>query len=295
VGAQVLAAVGTAPGFMVRVGSTSIWCVPGVPREMEVMVARDVIPTLRAEAGTATTVSRVVRTAGTSESLVGELCQPIVDRLAAAGNPTVAFLASRGETRVRLTAKAPTREDALAMLEPLVSEVIAVCGAGVVGVDDEGVEWAIARRLLSLGLTVGLAESVTGGGVASRLVAVPGASRWFRGCLVTYATETKSTLAGMNAALLEEVGPVSEETAAALARGAQTRLGADVGLGVVGVAGPDTQGGRPVGFTCVAVATPDGSTSTAARRLPARARSEVQAFAASMALDFLRRRLAKLE
>ena len=294
VGASILAPVGTAAGFMVRVGESSVWCVPGVPREMQSMVSRDVLPALQAQAGTATTVSRVVRTGGMAESAVGEACQPIVDRLAAAGNPTVAFLASKGETRVRLTAKAANREAALALLGPLVTEVVGVLGSGVAGVDEEGVEGAIARQLLALGLTLGLGESITGGGVSARLVSVPGASAWLRGALVTYATDTKSSVAGVAPEDLEDSGPVSESTAAALARGARERLGADVGLAVVGVAGPDTQGGRPVGFTCVAVALPDGSTPTAVRRLPARSRTEVQEFAASMALDFLRRRLADL-
>ena len=293
-GAQVLAPVGTAAGFMAQVGQASVWCVPGVPREMEALVERDVIPALQQQAGTATTVSRVVRTAGIAESAVGELCLPIVERLAESGNPTVAFLASRGETRVRLTAKAGTRQDALALLAPLVDEVVAVLAASVAGVDDEGVEFSIARQLGRLGLTLGVAESITGGGVGARLVTVPGASTWFRGGLIAYATPVKTSLADVPESLLAEQGPVSEATAAALARGARERLDADVGLAVVGVAGPDTQGGQPVGFTCVAVALPDGSVPTTSRRLPARTRTEVQEFAASMALDFLRRRLAAL-
>lgn len=293
-GAEVLAPVGTAPGFVLSVASATVWCVPGVPREMEVMVARDVLPRLRDLAGTATTVSRVVRTAGMAESAVGEAVQPVVARLEVAGNPTVAFLATKGETRVRLTAKAETREAALAMLDPLVSEVVGILGANVAGIDDEGLEWAVARQLLGGGLTLAVAESVTGGGVCARLVTVPGASQWLRGGLVTYQTESKVTITGLDANRLAEDGPVSESTAAALATGARSRLSADVGLAVVGVAGPATQGGRPVGFTCVAVALPDGSTSTAVRRLPARSRTEVQEFAASMALDFLRRRLAVL-
>lgn len=293
-GSQILAPVGTAAGFTVDIGESSVWCVPGVPREMEEMVSRDIIPVLQARAGTATTVSRVVRTAGMAESAVGEACGPIVQRLEAAGNPTLAFLASRGETRVRLTAKAATRAAALALLAPLVDEVVDVLGINVAGVDDEGVEWAIARQLRAAGLTLGVAESVTGGGVCARLVAVPGASEWLRGGLVTYATDSKVTVAGVDADELAEDGPVSESTAAALAAGARSRFGADVGLAVVGVAGPTTQGGRPVGFTCVAVALPDGSRPTAVRRLPARSRTAVQEFAASMALDFLRRRLAQL-
>jgi nicotinamide-nucleotide amidase len=294
VGAVVLAPVGTAAGFMVQVGSSSVWCVPGVPREMEALVERDVLPALRAAAGSSTTVSRWVRTAGVAESAVGELCAPVVERLEALGNPTIAFLASRGETRVRITAKAPTRAEALAVLEPVVSEIVELLGAGVAGVDDEGLESTVARQLLGLGWTLGVAESITGGGVCARLVTVPGASAWLRGGLVTYATEVKSTVAGVDPSLLDEVGPVSEETAAALAVGARSRLGADVGLAVVGVAGPTGQGGQPVGFTCVAVALPDGSVPTASRRLPVRTRVEVQEFAVGMALDFLRRRLAQL-
>ena len=293
-GADVVAPVGTAPGFSVVVGDATVWCVPGVPREMEAMVSRDVIPALQARAGTATTVSRVIRTAGMAESAVGEACAPIVERLAASGNPTVAFLASRGETRVRVTAKAETRDEAFALLDPLVDEIVAVLGIAVAGVDDEGVEWAIARQLIASGLTLGVAESVTGGGVCARLVAVPGASQWLRGGLVTYATEVKVSVGFLDAVALDEDGPVSESTATALAVSARERLGADIGLSVVGVAGPTTQGGRPVGFTCVAACMPDGSTPSAVRRLPARSRTEVQEFAASMALDFLRRRLAQL-
>ena len=293
-GAEVLDPVGTAAGFAVGVAGTTVWCVPGVPREMEVMVARDVLPRLRSLAGSATTVSRVVRTAGMAESAVGEAVHPITSRLEAAGNPTVAFLATKGETRVRLTAKADTREAALALLDPLVDEVVEVLGANVAGLDDEGLEFTIARQLTALGLTLGLAESVTGGAVSARLVGVPGASAWLRGSLVTYATEVKTSVAGVPAGLLAEHGPVSEATAAALAMGTRAALSADVGLAVVGVAGPAEQGGQPVGFTCVAVALPDGDVATAARRLPARARVELQEFAVSMALDLLRRRLALL-
>ena len=123
---------------------------------------------------------------------------------------------------------------------------------------------------------------------------VPGASDWFAGGLITYATPAKVALAGVDAGLLAAAGPVSRETAMALAAGARERLSADVGLAVVGVAGPTPQGGQPVGTTWVAAALPDGSAPSASRRLPARSRPDVQAFAASMALDFLRRRLAAL-
>ncbi|CAN5569718.1 competence/damage-inducible protein A [soil metagenome] len=293
-GARVLEPVGTAPGFAIDVDGSTVWCVPGVPREMTVMVTRDIIPALQRLGAAAATVSRVVRTSGMAESAVDEACAEVTRRLEAMGNPTLAFLASRGETRVRLTAKAADREAALALLDPLVDELVEVLGANVVGLDDEGVEWAVARQLRRLALTLAVAESVTGGGVGARLVTVPGASDWFAGSLVTYATEAKMRLAGVDPSLLESCGPVSQATAVALAEGARARLAADVGLSVVGVAGPTTQGGQPVGLTWVATALPDGSSEASSRRLPARSRPDVPEFAVSMALDFLRRQLAEL-
>ncbi len=293
-GATVLRPVGTAAGFALTVNAATVWCLPGVPGEMTVMVERDVVPALRAKSGAATTVSRIVRTSGMAESAVGEVCAPLVARLDAAGNPTVAFLASRGETRVRVTAKAATRDAALTLLAPVVAELLDLLGPNVTGVDDEGVEAAVARQLKHLGLTLAVGESITGGGLGARLVSVPGASDWFRGGLITYATESKTLLAGVAPAVLAEHGPVAEPTAAALAVGARERLRADVGLAVVGVAGPLLQNGLPVGTTCVGVALPDGTTPTVARRLPALGRVEVQDFAVSLALDVLRRRLAAL-
>lgn len=293
-GARVLPPVGTAPGFAVSAGATTVYCVPGVPREMEVMVARDVVPDLVRRGVLATTVSRTVRTAGMSESGVAELLAPVVDELDAAGNPTVAFLASRGETRVRVTGKGPSRDAALALVEPVVERVVAFLGAGFTGLDDEGVEHAVGRMLLRMGLTLAVGESVTGGGVGARLVAVPGASAWFRGGLVTYATDAKASLGGVDPVILEREGPVAESTAAALAAGARRRLAADVGLAVVGVAGPELQGGRAVGTCCVAVAGPDGVPRSRTVTLPGRSRADIQEFAASIALDYLRRRLAAM-
>ncbi|MDQ3538916.1 MAG: competence/damage-inducible protein A [Actinomycetota bacterium] len=293
-GAVVLQPVGTAPGFAIDIDGSTVWCVPGVPSEMRVMVQRDVIPRLQRLGAAAATVSRVVRTSGMAESAVDEACAAVTRRLEATGNPTLAFLASRGETRVRLTAKAPDRHAALALLAPLVDELLELLGPAVVGLDDEGVQEAVARQLRRLRLTLAVAESITGGGVGARLVTVAGASDWFAGGLVTYATEAKTRLADVSPSLLEAFGPVSQQTAVALAEGARARLEADVGLAVVGVAGPTTQGGQPVGLTWVATALPDGSSRATNRRLPARSRPDVQEFAVSMALDFLRRQLAEL-
>jgi nicotinamide-nucleotide amidase len=252
-----------------------------------------VLPELRDRYGLATTVSRVVRTAGLSESGVAESCAALVERLEASGNPTIAFLASRGQTRVRVTAKAADHDAANALAAPVVEELVAIFGIGVVGIDGEGLEHAVGRQLVRLGWTLGLAESITGGGVGARLVRVPGASAWFRGALVTYASEVKSRLADVDPELLDSVGPVSEAVAEALAIGAQERLEADVGLAVVGVAGPSEQGGQPVGTVCLGLVTPDGVPRTRSLQLPGRERVELQEWAAGAALDFLRRRLAE--
>jgi len=293
-GARALAPVGTAPGFAIKIGGATLYCLPGVPGEMEVMVERDVIPDLVARGGLAVTVSRSVRTAGVDEAAVGEILAPVVQRLDAAGNPTIAFLASRAETRVRVTGKAGSREAALALVDPVLQEVAALLGAGVAGLDDQGPEHAVALHLQRLGWNLGVAESVSGGQLAARLVGVPGASGWFLGGLVVYATPSKVSIAGIDPGLLEREGPVSELTAGALAEGACERLGADVGIGVVGVAGPTTQNDRPVGTVCLGLALPGGAVHTRELRMPGRSRAQIQEWAASLALDLARRRLAEV-
>lgn len=293
VGAREFQPVGTAPGFAIDVGAATVYCVPGVPREMEVMIARDVLPDLVWRGGLAVTVSRVVRTAGVSESGVAERCAPLIDELDAVGNPTIALLASRGEARVRVTAKARSREAALALADPVVERLTALLGALVVGVDDEGIETAIGRQLRRLGLTLGVAESVTGGGLAARIVSVSGASAWFLGGLITYTNSVKATLGGVDPALLERDGPVAESTVSQLAAGARQRLGSEVGLAVVGVAGPAEQGGRPIGTCCLGVALPDGTVRARTMRLPGRTRADLQEFAVSAALDYLHRQLVE--
>lgn len=295
-GARILPAAGTAAGFSVDLDDgTVVYCVPGPPSEMKVLVERDVVPDLAARSGSWVTLARTVHTAGIGEASVADACAELVERLDRDGGATVAFYASGGETRVQVRAKGATRQEAEAVLGPVVDEVVRLLGPGVAGLDGEGVEHAIARTLLNAGLTLGLAESITGGGVAARLVRVPGASEWLRGGLVTYATEVKQTLAGVDARLLAEHGPVSEATAGALASAAADKLGADIGLGVVGVAGPTTQGEQPVGTVCLGFAFPAmGLVRTRALRVPARERGEALEFAASAALDWLRRRLAEL-
>jgi nicotinamide-nucleotide amidase len=288
-GATVIPQVrGTAPGLICRLGDRSIYAVPGVPHEMREMVGRAVIPDLVAQAGvTATILSRTLRTWGLAESTLAERLAGRMAALDAAGGqgPTIAFLASGIEgIKVRLTVKAPTREDAEAQLAVEEAAIRELLGPAVFGADDEGMEAAVGRLLVDAGWTVGVAESLTGGLVASRLSAVPGASDWFRGGVVAYASEVKRKLLGVGD------GPVVTEAAAQeMATGVVAALGADVGLALTGVAGPTEQEGQPVGTVWVGLAV-EGVPEAHRLRL-AGDRDQIRQIATISALDLLRRRL----
>jgi nicotinamide-nucleotide amidase len=308
VGASLIPQVmGTAPGLICPLGNKVIYAVPGVPYEMAEMFERGILPDLRArmaEAGEeAVIVSRVIRTWGASESGLAEALQGRIDVLNAdeadadgvpAGSVTIAFLASGIEgIKVRITARAATLPEGTALLdreEKAVREAIeAQLGDIVFGVDDESMEVAVAAQLRARGLTLGVAESLTGGLIASRLVNVPGASSWFRGGVVAYHEQVKFDL------LAVPVGPVvSEAAGAAMAEGVRRATGSDVGLGITGVAGPDEQEGVAPGSMFVGLALPGGVTVTRAVRVPGD-RERVRQYGAISALDLLRRALIELE
>ena len=297
---------GTAPGLICPVGHKVVYAVPGVPYEMSDMFERAIAPDLlrrMAEAGETTGViaSRVIRTWGMSESGLAETLADYIGRLdvppsdpagrgdAPAPAPaTVAFLASGIEgIKVRVTVRADddaTATDRLDAEEAVIRGILTDAAGDVVfGVDDEAIEDAVAGVLLAEGLTLALAESLTGGLAASRLVNVPGASRWFRGSVVSYASEVKFSVLGV------PEGPVVSEAAArAMAEGARRVLGADVGLAMTGVAGPDPQDGQPPGTVFVGVARPGHETSSHAFTVPGD-RDRVRQYATIAALDLLRR------
>ena len=277
---------GTAPGLICPVGHKVIYAVPGVPHEMEEMVLRAVLPDLQARSGaTATIRSRTLRTWGLAESALAEVVGPRLEALERAGNPTIAFLASGIEgIKVRITAKAGDEAADRALLDAEESELRALLGDVVFGVDDETMEAAVARLLIDAGLSLGLAESLTGGLVGARLTAVPGASDWFRGSIVAYDSAVKHRLLGV------PDGPVvSEQAALAMATGSAKVLAADVGLGVTGVAGPTEQDGQPVGTVWMGLAM-DGEADAVRVQLPGD-RDRIRQFAAISLLDLLRRRL----
>ncbi len=287
---------GTAPGLICPVGQKVDFAVPGVPYEMTDMFERAILPELlrreRLAGNESVILSRVLRTWGASESGLAEAIGDELSSLDDNSRLTIAFLASGIEgIKVRITARGDSAEHAKELIaeeEVKIRSIInAKLGEIIFGVDDETMEHAIATRLLDKGLTLGVAESVTGGLIASRLVNVIGASKWFRGGVVSYASEVKFDVLGV------PVGPVvSPEAAEAMAIGAAKLLGSDVGLSVTGVAGPEEQDGHPAGTVFVGIAIGD-NVSHVALRLPGD-RPRIRAYSAISALDALRKALDEL-
>lgn len=278
---------GTAPGLICPVGNKVIYAVPGVPYEMTEMMERAILPDLVRRSGQAATIrSRVLRTWGLAESTIAEMVAHRLEALDTPDSPaTIAFLASGMEgIKVRVTAKADSDAAAIAVLDAEEAELRAILGDVVFGVDGNSMEVTVGSLLIDRNLTLAVAESVTGGLVASRLVGVPGASKWFRGGVVSYASEVKFDLLNV------PVGPVVSAVAAeAMARGVAARLGSDVGLSITGVAGPDEQDGQPVGTVFFGLFL-NGETSSVQSKLPGD-RERIRQFSTISALDMLRRHL----
>src|SRR5262245_60867467 len=239
---------GTAPGLICPVGDKVVYAVPGVPHEMRVMLDRAVLPDLRArDPRHGVIASRVLRTWGESESGLNERLDEVITRLDDAGDPTLAFLA-RGWNglEIRLTTRQDDADAAARVLAEWEAEVRSRLGPLVFGVDRQSMEAVVLDVLREQGLTLGLAESLTGGLVAARLTEIPGASDVLRGSLVSYASDVKFDLLEVTS------GPVvNEPVAAEMAEGAMDIFGASVGLGLTGVAGPAEQDDVPVGTVCV--------------------------------------------
>lgn len=270
---------GSAPGLALHHDGTWIFALPGVPEEMEHLLDAEVLPRLREAAGIdEVLVSRVLRTWGQSESQVAD---ELDDLFVASINPSVAFLASAGEIKIRITAKAPFRSDAEALIAPVESEIRRRLGPTLFGTDDDTIESVVLASLKKRGWRIGTAESVTGGGVAFRLTAIPGASDVVLGGVVAYDPSVKDSVLDA----LTDDGIVSEPTALAMAEGARRALGADVAVSTTGSAGP-SELERPRGTVVIGVATPHGSRARELR-LPGD-RERVRVYAATAALHLVR-------
>ena len=236
---------GTAPGLVCTVGEgRRVYVVPGVPAEMREMLIETILPELAALAGPAALVSRTIRATGIAESKVAEMLD---DLFRASTNPTVAYLASSGEVKVRITAKAASRAEAEELIQPVADEVAVRLEPHAFSTDDEELEQVVGRLLKARTETVSCAESLTGGSLAVRLSAAPGASTYFRGSAVCYTAESKRDILGVAQATIEGPGVVSEECAREMAAGARRIFRSDVAVALTGVAGPDPTTTSPRG------------------------------------------------
>lgn len=266
-GALALAPVGTAPGLVVaRDGGPLVVVLPGPPRELQRMwpAALDAAPVRELLAGVPAAGSRELRFFGLPESEIAATLREIGATRDLTGVEVTTCL-RRSELEVDLRPR-PGVEDVAFELH---AELAARHARHLVSADGTSTDELVARALLTRGWTVGTGESCTGGMLASRLVDRAGSSAYVRGGGVAYSDAAKTALLDVPAALIAEHGAVSPQVARALADGARARLGADVGIGITGVAGPD--GGteaKPVGYVCFCVTTADGTVLARDPQLP---------------------------
>lgn len=268
---------GTAPGIYLEHEGTKIFCVPGVPAEMEHLVDHEVMPRL-ADHGATVLLSRVIRLWGRPESEVAELLN---DLYVGSTNPSIAFLAGSGEIKVRITVKAPDMATAKGLVEPMEAEIRSRLGDAVFGADEDTAEKILLDLLRARGWTIATAESMTGGLVAAALTAAPGSSDTVRGGAVTYWSEAKGKLLGVG----DITRVVNAETAAEMAEGARRLFGAEVAVSVTGEAGPDPAE-KPVGTVFIGVATPE-RTQVREMRMPGD-RERIRSFAVTSAIHLAR-------
>ncbi|HYZ17432.1 MAG TPA: competence/damage-inducible protein A [Candidatus Acidoferrum sp.] len=283
---------GTAPGFVaLRDDGKFIACMPGVPREMGPMLEERLIPWMIARFNLHDAIyTRTLHTVGIGES---DLDRRVEDLFRTLENPKIAMLAHGGRVDIKVMAKARSREEADAMIAPVVADLRERIGAGYFGDDEITLPGAIVRELKRRGLTVGTAESVTGGHIADEIVTVPGASAVFRGGIVAYDNAIKVDLLCVCPETLQRVGAVSEETAIEMARGARAKLGVDLAIATTGIAGPD--GGspeKPVGLVWFALALGDGEIETRRLTFPG-TRADIRERATVSALNLIWRRLER--
>lgn len=276
---------GTAPGWWVERDGRIIICMPGVPPEMERMWLKEVRPELEKRSTSEVLVTRTIKTVGIGEGTVDEMARPLY------GTPGIGIgtYARADGVHLRIGAKAATREEAWAKIRPVEEEMERIFGSAIWGRDEDTLEGYIADQMHERRTTLAVMESCTGGLLANTLTDVPGASGYFVGGYVTYATQQKIDL-GVPGDVITEYGVVSPETARAMAEAVRRTSGADFGVGITGVAGPDPEDGIPPGTVHVAVATPEGGTHSLSMTMN-QGRQAVKRRAVTTALLLLRRAL----
>lgn len=278
---------GTAPGWWVEKDGKIIVALPGPPVEMTRMWDIEVEPALRRRSGGGVLVTRTLKTAGLGEGHVDEIISPLLK----SANPSIGVYARPDGVHIRIGAKASGEEEAWQLIRPVEAELRRLLGTFVWGADDDSFEGVVGDLLRQRSLTLGVMESCTGGLLSDLITNVPGSSRYFRGGLVAYQTELKIRW-GVRPEVIAEHGVISAECATEMARAARETLGADVGVGITGVAGPDPQEDKPVGTVHVAVDAPFAPLQTVSYTF-AQSREAIKRRAATTALTLLRRILVE--
>ena len=282
---------GSAPGLWIDHDDRLVLLLPGPPRELRPMLSELVDGLLKARSAGVSLVRRVVRVAGQIESHVDEAMHPLYQEWERATPPIAAtILAVLGSIELHISTRAVSREAASAVLEAAVAQTVAILGADVYSTDGRLLEAVVGGLLVTRGLRIGVAESCTGGLIASRLTDVSGSSRYVDQAVVVYSNDAKTDLLGVSPDLLREHGAVSEPVALAMAQGIKARARAGIGVGVTGIAGPT--GGtpeKPVGTVVVSAVTDAESRVRTFRFFGEREQVKFQASQA--ALDMVRRML----
>ena len=276
---------GTAPGIIIEGESKTLIMMPGPPREMKPMFDGQVKPFIASRLSGAI-VSRTLRIAGVGESAMEARVRDLTDGLK---NPTVAPYAKETEAVLRITASAETEKEAEEMIAPVADEIYKRFGEDVYAEGETSIQETVARLLIEKGISAAVAESCTGGLVASKLIEYPGISEVLVEGAVTYSNDAKIRRLGVKKETIERFGAVSAETAAEMAEGIAKTSKARAGLSTTGVAGPGPSEGKPEGLVYVGVYF-DGITYVKELHLAGK-RNVIRERAAYSALDYFRRKI----
>ncbi len=277
---------GTAPGVLIEKEGKIVIMLPGPPKELYPMFESKVLPYLKSKTDS-TIRSKVLRVIGVGESAVEHMLKDIFDSQA---NPTIAPYAKDGEVHLRITAKTGIPEEADSLIAEMEQKVRAILDDNIYGCNEETLEEAVLKLLQKKNLTISLAESCTGGLVASRLTDIPGASASLISGVVSYSNESKINILKVKEETIRKYGAVSPQTAEEMAVGAKKLSNTDIGLSITGIAGPD--GGsaeKPVGLCYIGIAI--GNSVNVQKIMLTGNRNRIRWGSSSRALDFLRREL----
>jgi len=280
--------VGTAPGCAFEADGKHILMLPGPPRECREMLKTCVEPYLR-KLSEAEIHSHNIHIFGLGESAVEEMLRPLMEGL---HNPTLAPYAKDGEVMLRLTAKASSKHQAEEMMAPIMEQVKETLGDIIYGIDTDSLENTVIKLLTNSNKTLATAESCTGGLLSKRMTDIPGASKVYLGGVVAYSELSKSEILGVPAETIRKFGEVSKEVAVAMADGVRLKLGADIGIGITGIAGPDSDSsGQEPGTVFIAMSSKETSKCLQPRLFHDRERIRIGA--ANNALDMIIRLLTE--